>query len=437
MQIHVFFIFIYLLSAVFTDVGICYLLILHCLLVIYRKIVSGEKVDPLLLYCVNIIITSIANINMIGNANNGTVSTYYDYIIPEKINTSLVFWTLGNAFLFLGYDLFKSSSLPKINIDIKTPKNIRIVFWLMFILTFKYFLFDVLSLGSLGTILMVFASIGTLFMARLWGRTNERVYKNYAIILVVAQTAMAILYSYLRMEMVIPSICFTIGYVLGRGNIKAVLSAKFLPIVAFFLLFNNYFDVFGNYRTTIGVGVARLEGVNSKTVEANTSIYTEESKQNILERSSVLPQITNIVNLTETKGFYNGFALSPLITALIPRVLWPEKPLISLGSWFANEIGQSYEVEGQYTNSINMTIPGHLYLDFGLIGVCIGCFIFGWLLVLFWNSCEFYQSIYNLSGVVYGGYILIISLMGMGADLQIIVTFFSYYLIFFALKKFV
>jgi len=55
---------------------------------------------------------------------------------------------------------------------------------------------------------------------------------------------------------------------------------------------------------------------------------------------------------------------------------------------------------------------------------------------LLWNSTRFYSSEYNISGTIFGGYIFILSI-GSYADLQIVITLLSTYLIFLALKKFV
>ena len=82
-----------------------------------------------------------------------------------------------------------------------------------------------------------------------------------------------------------------------------------------------------------------------------------------------------------------------------------------------------------------MTIPGEFYLDFGWIGLVIGCLFFGGLLAMFWNAARFMESPYNLSGTLWGGYLLLYALGGIGADLQIVVSLVSTYIVFLIIKK--
>jgi hypothetical protein len=110
--------------------------------------------------------------------------------------------------------------------------------------------------------------------------------------------------------------------------------------------------------------------------------------------------------------------------------------MIQLGAWFALEIGVAAELDGgRANNSVNMTIPGEFYLDFGWIGLFIGCFLFGGLVAAFWNAAKFMDSPYNITGTLWGGYLLLYALGGIGADLQIVISLTSTYIVFFIIKK--
>jgi hypothetical protein len=167
-------------------------------------------------------------------------------------------------------------------------------------------------------------------------------------------------------------------------------------------------------------------------------IVTEDENRSasILQRSSCLAPLTLVVKLVRTNGFYTGRASSPLITAFIPRFLYPDKPLIQLGAWFALEAGIAYKNEnGVINNSVGMTIPGELYLDFGWVGVFAGCILVGSFFIILWNATSFYLSESNISGTIFGGYLLLSNLGGIGADLQIIITLLSTYVLFYILKR--
>ncbi len=306
----------------------------------------------------------------------------------------------------------------------------------MLILSVSFLYVFLLPLGSISTIISAFSILGIVFFARLWGMTGSRVYKRYAITLFLLQTVVSFLFSFLRFEMLMPSICLLVGYFIGANSISKILSSGILaPVILIMLVLSMYFNSFGNHRAEIGSGIdrfTRLEEINSRE---ESDIYENREEQNIVYRSSILPQLTSVVELVDTKGAYGWTMFTPLVTALIPRFLWPEKPLIAMGGWFAYEIGLSRQIDGRYTNSVNMTIVGHLFLAYGWISVIIGCILFGGLLVLIWNGCAFYESPYNITGIILGGYILLISFSGMGADLQIAITFISYYLLFLVLKR--
>ncbi|MGH7624915.1 MAG: hypothetical protein ACREOJ_06335, partial [Gemmatimonadaceae bacterium] len=104
---------------------------------------------------------------------------------------------------------------------------------------------------------------------------------------------------------------------------------------------------------------------------------------------------------------------------------------IAKGAWFALRIGQARLLpDGRITNSINMTIPGELYLNYGWAGVFLGMTFLGAFLSLFWHTTSFWSRPRNVLGTAFGFY-LIWPWVGfnLGADLQIFVTLTAVYLI--------
>jgi hypothetical protein len=86
-----------------------------------------------------------------------------------------------------------------------------------------------------------------------------------------------------------------------------------------------------------------------------------------------------IGNRVATEGYTYGGELVYLTWAVIPRVLWKDKPFVSRGEWFTSEIGFSMN-EGASTTSTGMTSPGELYWNFGWAGVVIGMSFLGYLI---------------------------------------------------------
>lgn len=437
MFLHFFFVFLFFLASLFSsEIGLSIILSAHAIaMIIDRMFIRKLSIDPLVCYGIYSFLVGIANIEMIQNVHNGSVPFAYAYIIPEHINVSVQLFYLGNAFIFIGYELFSKRSFFHIDVDIDEKYHV-ILFRIMLLLSIRRLLFHDAFFGALTNILTVFSSVGIVFFARLWGRFDDKRYRNYAITLFLLQTVFAFMYSYLRSEILLPTVSIFIGYFLGKNSIRAMFSYRVLPFVVLGLLFNSFFAFYGAARTDLDKGFVRFTQIQ-RIAEMN-DVYEEgenEKGESVLYRASVLPQVTNVVELVKSRGYFDGDAMAPLLIALVPRILWPDKPLIGLGAWFATEIGQGLQTDSWYTNSINMTIQGHLFLDFGWVGMAIGCILVGGLLASLWNATQFYKSPYNITGITLGGYLLLTGLQGIGADLQIIITFISYYGIFFFIRR--
>lgn len=86
-----------------------------------------------------------------------------------------------------------------------------------------------------------------------------------------------------------------------------------------------------------------------------------------------------IVTRVEAEGFLDGRGFAYLAWAAIPRLFWPDKPLVSRGEWFTSETGFSMNEEAS-TTSTGMTSPGELYWNFGWAGVSFGMALVGYLI---------------------------------------------------------
>ncbi len=80
-----------------------------------------------------------------------------------------------------------------------------------------------------------------------------------------------------------------------------------------------------------------------------------------------------------------GSTLSNAWIRFIPRVLWPDKPIIRpLGAEFYN-----ISVNRQGTSNLGLPIYGDLYWNYGWAGVIVGCLLIGWLFAaMSWRSIE-------------------------------------------------
>ncbi len=130
----------------------------------------------------------------------------------------------------------------------------------------------------------------------------------------------------------------------------------------------NHTEAAGNILKTLKLALAAKNTVTKGPDRANT----------IFERLSLKGSVEMIVSGTEEKGvaFQNGYTLSPIITAFIPRLIWPDKPDVQTGL-LLNKVFQVSEVEDTYISPSHL---GELYWNFGWTGVIVGMSMLGLLL---------------------------------------------------------
>lgn len=97
---------------------------------------------------------------------------------------------------------------------------------------------------------------------------------------------------------------------------------------------------------------------------------------------------------------YNQMIKNFLVTLSPPRFIWKDKPL-SLNAR-GNEFGKAIGLvnPNDYGTSVGPTLPGDLYMNFGILGLTLGMFLFGFL----WRMIYLYfvkESNKSLSGIMF------------------------------------
>ncbi|MDR3416933.1 MAG: hypothetical protein P4L83_12170 [Nevskia sp.] len=128
----------------------------------------------------------------------------------------------------------------------------------------------------------------------------------------------------------------------------------------------NHAEVARNLLTTVERALEAKKEVMKGPDRANT----------IFERMSLKGSVDMIVSGTE-RGvrFQDGYTLTPLVTAFIPRLVWRDKPDVQTGL-LLNKVFQVSEVEDTYISPSHL---GELYWNFGWAGVTLGMFAIGLL----------------------------------------------------------
>jgi hypothetical protein len=139
------------------------------------------------------------------------------------------------------------------------------------------------------------------------------------------------------------------GLVSDSRSVESLISTVFSPL-------QQSHDVGELYSETVDVFVVRIPTRLNLTGETARSI--EFMKRSGLQEDS--------------PAFLKDALLSPFY-AFIPRFLWPSKPLMNDGLWYANEV---LEMNTDRVN-IDFGPVAYLYFGGGLILICIGFYLIG------------------------------------------------------------
>ncbi len=380
-----------------------------------------------------------------------TVSHFIVFSSLTLLSNTLVNYFTGKKYLIdQGIFIFNIGSvviIEAMRLSIKNkPWNVDVCYenslfrvlllsFLFFSISF-FFTQQLSSLGTIGTFLGHFVN-GSLFLLSFMAHYRKKgliIIFMYSLFLSVY----ALVFSYLRMAILIPWIAFLAGDLVSKNSINAMSSYSKGVIFAGIIIFPVLFTFLGQSRSTV-YGQEKL----SQSLDLLSSEYSgdelelgggEEGDavtikgQTIFDRTSVISQLSNIVELTEKKGFYGGQTLNYMAYVFIPRFLWPEKPLIKQGQWFALEIGKARKRKDSdlANNSINMTVPGEFYLNYGWAGVLIGCSIFGLFIGWTWNQ----TACSTLADFTFKFYLIFLGFFSLGADLQIVPSLIAYMIIY-------
>lgn len=97
----------------------------------------------------------------------------------------------------------------------------------------------------------------------------------------------------------------------------------------------------------------------------------------VFERGSLKGPVEMIITRTgDDVRFQNGYTLTPIYAAFIPRIVWPNKPDVSTGQL----VNKEFQVSENAYVYISPSHLGELYWNFGWTGVSVGMLLIGLLL---------------------------------------------------------
>jgi hypothetical protein len=264
----------------------------------------------------------------------------------------------------------------------------------------------VASLGSLpivGPLLRV-GALGAIFMLawHWYGPTPSLpAWTKYLLLALVGlKMSVAFLYQDMRGEIVYPLYAFY----LAVGIRSAVTRVMVVGALAFLLPFSYVYTIIGGIKGQEIVGSERVTlmfGARSSSAPADDETPGTDSAMTLAARTCNFGQLSQVARIADEDGLYYGETLAYLVYIFIPRVVWPDKPEVTPGQWFARKLGKGQQLtETKFSNAINMTLAGEFYLNFGWVGAVVGLALYGFLLQVVWNATGIFTTRNNVVGLV-------------------------------------
>lgn len=398
-----------------------------------------RAIEPITLFALGFAVTGVANLAAVASIQRlGELSPYALYVRVDYLYLATCLHLAGGIATIVGYRVVGSwtpirvvgSILPDVAVR-SNARSIAIGGTILAIVGLASTVIPVSKkFGTIAGLIGLTPAIVIFVFARFGAARKRRGFLITAVTIAILDASQAALFAYLRSEILIPIIALLLGTVLGSQTLRALRAKYLMPAYAGIAFFLVYFGALGTARRASGEQrILAIEQGAQAAAQPDTP-----RKATLMARLSNVNQLSEIGGLVESDGYLQGETLSYLAFAFIPRILWPEKPSIAKGQWFAFKIGQAMpRPDGSYSNSVNMTVPGELYLNYGWLGVTLGCMVFGAILAVFWSKSRFWSDADNALGTAYGFYLLWVGL-GLGADVQIIVTITATYIVFVALR---
>ena len=117
--------------------------------------------------------------------------------------------------------------------------------------------------------------------------------------------------------------------------------------------------------------------------EIDPSFYAQQLEHFFLRQFDPAA-VGYLVDEVRAYGYQYGETMRYAWYAFIPRVLWPDKPTVTRGAWFAAYTGFARS-EDEARASFGITAIGELFWNFGPAGVLVGMLIVGAMFGTIWR----------------------------------------------------
>lgn len=309
------------------------------------------------------------------------------YISTNSIVIGYIMFATGLFFQFLGLVIFRTKIQLK-NTPIEVPKKVKIfhyfiITYIIALLAENYFQLGIIqnfiNMMPLGCLLYV-------SITDRYNRFSSYRYKRNTILLSSSILFISNLLVLSKTNLVfslLPVFIFYLIHSVKSKKYKIIITGS-LFIFAYLLFIQPYVT---NARLLLGSAQseANFSFVSDYIFSGDYSmplmVYNKDDTafDIFMKRMFEVNAPAYIFELTQKSGFQNGSTFEYIPIAIVPRIFWPDKPVIPQGQRFSAEMFHLERV------NIGMLIVGELYWNYGFIGIIIGSFIIGLSLGYLWK----------------------------------------------------
>ena len=385
---------------------------------IYREILRKEwSVTPILLYMITSLFRlGIAPIYIAAAYLKGfSREMFFVYFDPQDYIGQGYLLLLTGEWLFLaGYfaierkikrfslkDYFNNQINPQWML--RTGIYLIILAWYLRLL--YSFGFDFSSIGKIVSIFRSYSSAAGILFILLSMRKQTGSIKQitlFTITLLIVAELTYTLQSYMKQHTVVILLPVFVYYVsqIDVRRVRQILSLKrVLPIaiIAYFVIMVlfPYSQIRRPEYWITTTSTKNIKVVPSLTEALSAAIPGTEAFKNVhsfpdrgfwtfFTRNEWVTPAAWAVKQVQSEGNISGKTIKNGLVAIIPRIFWPEKPLIAQGRDFAMVLGQAESFETA-TTSTGLGLASTFYWNGGILLLVLGMFINGMLLCKTWQ----------------------------------------------------
>lgn len=395
--------------------------------VLYNELVKSPSFHPFIIFAlITLQYCGLSPIQTAGMMQSDEIVYLGATPINRVLTLGYLFLSIEHYLIYTGYFLYDNYRLRREDIHISMVDNfsryginpLKVGLYNYFAVLSLRTIDYVFPLASISSLLVTYANTGFLVSLAIWSYSltqndNVRIKKLYWLITFVE--IIRVLNGGMKQAIITPLLPYMIYLIISyKQGLVRIWSFKFILncilIVVFVIGF--VFPYISTFRQISNEQHKEWKDISvSETLNAYMdNIFSEEKEDGeksgleyFMSRAGSIGSNAFSIDYADRRGISPDYFLYTT-AAIIPRVIWPDKPKMLTGA-IANymALGYTYEeavVKAQHakkSTSITLGFIGSTYLAFGIAGAIVICLLAGYMSARIWYFVKYRQ--YNIFAI--------------------------------------